>query len=200
MADTTIGVSNEVKDRLEPLKKEWGANSWDEFMDDLVERNLDVEIENLDDVTVEKRERVEQTRATVAGVLEALDEAGMVDEAVDLIKELSQQRMLAEHRRIVDHLIEKSREGEEVNKVDRLLARMVIETESTRDQETPAAEIARGLFNESTTAERTTTQQVSHKEKVSDSDEGLSLDDNEDTTDSTAASTVASIENTTDEP
>lgn len=200
MADTTIGVSNEVKDRLEPVKEKWGANSWDEFMNDLVEKNLDIEIEDLDDAAVEKRERVEQTRATVAGVLEALDEADMVDEAVDLIKELSQQRMLAEHRRIVDHLIEKSRKGEEVNEVDRLLARMVIETEGIRDQETPAAEIARGLFNESTTAERTTTQEVSPSSEVSDSDEELSLDDSGGTMDSTLSSTVTSVEDTTEDP
>lgn len=196
MADTTIGVSNEVKARLEPVKEEWGASSWNEFIDDLVEKNLDINLEDLDQVTVEKRERVEQTRATVAGVLEALDEADMVDEAVDLIKELSQQRMLAEHRRIVDHLIEKSKNGEEVNEVDRLLARMVIETEGIRDQETPAAEIARGLFNESTTAERTTKQQVSHSSETTESDSGFSFDGNEKPLNGSSSVSVDSVEDT----
>lgn len=184
MSDTTIGVSDEVKNRLEPVKEEWGARSWDDFMNDLVEENVDVDPEELDEVTVEKREQVEQTRATVAGVLEALDEANMVDEAVDIIKELSQQRMLAEHRRIVDHLIEKSKTGGEVNEVDRLLARMVIETEGTRDQETPAAEIARGLFDGSTTAERTTKQKVSSSGDQSGTDEESSHNQDESTIDS----------------
>lgn len=170
MADTTIGVSEEVKARLEPVKEEWGAPSWDAFMDDLVERNVDIDPEQLDEVAVEKHERVEKTRATAVGVLEALDEADMVDEAVDIIKEMSQQRMLAEHQQIIEHFLEKSRNGEPPNEMDRLLARIIIKTEGVRDQETPAAEIARGLFNESTTAERTTTQEVSSSSGEQDDD------------------------------
>lgn len=161
MAETSIGVSEEVKARLEPVKEEWGAPSWNAFMDDLVEQNVDIDPEELDGVAVEKHERVERTRATAVGVLEALDEADMVDEAVEIIKEMSQQRMLAEHQQIIDHFLEKSRNGEPPNEMDKLLARVITKTESVRDQETPAAEIARGLFNESTTAERTTTQEVS---------------------------------------
>ena len=161
MADTTIGVSNEVKDRLEPVKEEYGAPSWDAFLDDLVEQNVDIDLDQLDGVSEEKRERVEKTRATAVGVLTALDEADMVDEAVEIIREMTQQRMLAEHQQIIEHLLEKSRNGEPPNEMDRLLARVVIKTEGLRDQETPAAEIARGLFNESTTAERTTTREVS---------------------------------------
>jgi hypothetical protein len=161
MAETSIGVSEEVKARLEPVKEEWGAPSWNAFMDDLVGQNVDIDPEELDGVAVEKHERVERTRATAVGVLEALDEADMVDEAVEIIKEMSQQRMLAEHQQIIDHFLEKSRNGEPPNEMDKLLARVIIKTESVRDQETPAAEIARGLFNESTTAERTTTQEVS---------------------------------------
>jgi hypothetical protein len=161
MAETSIGVSEEVKARLEPVKEEWGAPSWNAFMDDLVGQNVDIDPEELDGVAVEKHERVERTRATAVGVLEALDEADMVDEAVEIIKEMSQQRMLAEHQQIIDHFLEKSRNGEPPNEMDKLLARVITKTESVRDQETPAAEIARGLFNESTTAERTTTQEVS---------------------------------------
>jgi hypothetical protein len=161
MADTTIGLSDDTKSRLEPIKKEWGAPSWDDFLNDLVESNVDINPEELDELTVEKKERVEKTRATAVGLLEALDEADMVDEAVDIIKEMSQQRMLAEHQQIIEHFLEKSRNGEPPNEMDELLARIIIKTEGVRDQETPAAEIARGLFNESTTAERTTTQEVS---------------------------------------
>jgi len=173
MADTTIGVSKEVKARLEPVKDEWGAPSWDAFMDDLVEQNVDIDPEELDEVAVENHERVEKTRATAVGVLEALDEADMVDEAVEIIKEMSQQRMLAEHQQIIEHFLEKSRNGEPPNEMDKLLARVIIKTEGVRDQETPAAEIARGLFNESTTAERTTTQEISSSSGRQDDDSHL---------------------------
>lgn len=155
-----------------------------EFLDELVKENVEIDPEDLDEVTVEKREQIEQTRATVVGVLEALDEANMVDEAVDIIKELSQQRMLAEHRRIVEHLIEKSKTGGEINEVDRLLARMVIETEGTRDQETPAAEIARGLFDESTTAKRETKQKATSSGNESNTGGSTTPDEDESTVDS----------------
>lgn len=177
MSDTTIGVSDEVKARLEPVKEEWGAASWDEFMNDLVRKNVDIDPENLDEVTVEKQERVEKTRATAVGLFEALDEADMIDEAVDIIKEMSQQRMLSEHQEIIQHFLEKSRNGEPPNQMDKLLARILINTESVRDQETPAAEIARGLFNESTTAEQITTQEVSSSSVDEGSGAGFSLQD-----------------------
>jgi len=183
MADTTIGVSNEVKDRLEPVKEEYGAPSWDAFLDDLVEQNVDIDLDQLDGVSEEKRERVEKTRATAVGVLTALDEADMVDEAVEIIREMTQQRMLAEHQQIIEHLLEKSRNGEPPNEMDRLLARVVIKTEGLRDQETPAAEIARGLFNESTTAERTTTREVSTNGDPQ-ADSGTLADENDTSPDS----------------
>ncbi|KOX94219.1 hypothetical protein [Halorubrum tropicale] len=183
MADTTIGVSNEVKDRLEPVKDEYGAPSWDAFLDDLVEQNVDVDLDQLDGVSEEKRERVEKTRATAVGVLTALDEADMVDEAVEIIREMTQQRMLAEHQQIIEHLLEKSRNGEPPNEMDRLLARVVIKTEGLRDQETPAAEIARGLFNESTTAERTTTREVSSS-GTQQTESGAPIDENDASPDS----------------
>jgi hypothetical protein len=196
MADTTIGVSDEVKARLEPVKEEWGAPSWDAFMDDLVERNVDIDPEQLDGVAVEKHERVEKTRATAVGVLEALDEADMVDEAVEIIKEMSQQRMLAEHQQIIEHFLEKSRNGEPPNEMDRLLARIIIKTEGVRDQETPAAEIARGLFNESTTTERTTTQEVSSSNEGQDDS---AFPNDEDEASSNSSQLFTSVEEVDDE-
>lgn len=160
MSDTTIGVSNDVKSRLERVKVESGQ-TYDEVVDDLLEQNLDIDIEDLDEYAVEKHERVEKTRATVVGILEALNEADMIDEAVELIESLTQPSMLTEHREVVDYLIEKSKNGQDVNEVDRLLARMVIETEGSRETESPAAEIARGLFTDTTIAERSTKQQSS---------------------------------------
>lgn len=179
MADTTIGLSDDTKSRLEPIKEEWGAPSWNDFLNDLVEDNVDINPEELDELTVEKKERVEKTRATAVGVLEALDEADMVDEAVDIIKEMSQQRMLAEHQQIIEHFLEKSRNGEPPNEMDRLLARVIIKTEGIRDQETPAAEIARGLFNESTTAQRTTTQKASASSSETDITSTVEFEDAE---------------------
>jgi hypothetical protein len=103
----------------------------------------------------------------------------MVDEAVEIIKELTQQRMLAEHQRIIQHFLEKSRNGEPPNEMDKLLARIIVKTESVRDQESPAAEIARGMFTESTTAERTTTREVSSSSAGQESGSSFSLDEDE---------------------
>ncbi|WP_436927562.1 hypothetical protein [Halosimplex amylolyticum] len=58
-----------------------------------------------------KQERIEKTRATAVGLLEALDDADMVKQAVEIIKEMSQQRMLAEHQEIIHPVLEKSRNG-----------------------------------------------------------------------------------------
>ena len=164
MSDTTIGLSRDVKNRLEPIKDKSDATSWDEFMDRLVAENLGIEPEDLDEDTVERHERVEQTRATVVGVLEAVDEADMVDEVVEIITALSQQDMLAQNQQIIEHIMEKSNNDGKINEADRLLARMVMETESSREQASPAAAIAQGLFTERTTAERTTTEQNSNQE------------------------------------
>ena len=43
MVDTTIGVSDGVKARLGPVKDEWGAAAWDKFMNDLIEKNVDID-------------------------------------------------------------------------------------------------------------------------------------------------------------
>lgn len=174
--NTTIGLKESTKKELEPLKKESNAASWDEFIEDLVDANLDISIEEVDSHEVETHERVERTRATVVGVLEAVDEADMTDDVVDIIKELSKQDMLAQNQEIIDHLIQKSKEGESVNDVDRLLANVVMETEGKRGPEqSPAAAIAQGLFTqtEQAAAERTTTERdsTSQNATVSESED-----------------------------
>jgi hypothetical protein len=63
--------------------------------------------------------------------------------------------------------------------MDKLLARIIVKTESVRDQESPAAEIARGMFTESTTAERTTTQEVSSSSAGQESGSSFSVDEEE---------------------
>ncbi|MDS0223627.1 hypothetical protein NDI54_19995 [Haloarcula sp. S1AR25-5A] len=159
--NTTVGLKESTKDQLEPLKKESDAASWDEFINNLAAENLDVSAEELNAQEVETHERVERTRATVVGVLEAVDEADMTDEIVDIIKSLSEQDMLAQNQEIVNHFIEKSKRGEPINEIDKLLADVVKETESERGPEqSPAAAIARGLFTETeeATAERTRTE------------------------------------------
>jgi hypothetical protein len=159
--NTTVGLKESTKNKLEPLKKESGAASWDEFIDNLAAENLDISAEELSAHEVETHERVEQTRATVVGVLEAVDEADMTDEIVDIIKSLSEQDMLAKNQEIINHFIEKSKRGESINEVDKLLAEVVKETESERGPEqSPAAAIAKGLFTETeeATAERTRTE------------------------------------------
>lgn len=159
--NTTVGLKESTKDKLEPLKKESEAASWDEFINNLAAQNLDISAEELNAHEVETHERVERTRATVVGVLEAVDEADMTDEIVDIIKSLSEQDMLAKNQEIINHFIEKSKRGESINEVDKLLAEVVKETESERGPEqSPAAAIAKGLFTETeeATAERTRTE------------------------------------------
>lgn len=163
MADenTTLGLKKSTKKELEPIKEASEATTWDGFVNGIVEENLEVSIEELEAQEVETHERVEQTRATVVGVLEAVDDADMTDEIVDIIKSLSEQDMLAQNQEILEHLMEKSREGEPINDVDRLLADIVMETESSRGPEqSPAAAIATGLFSgkEHAAAERTKTE------------------------------------------
>lgn len=177
--DTTLGIKQSTKDSLEPIKKASDANTWDEFVDDLVEGTLNVSLEEIDSHEVERRERVEQTRAVVVGVLEAVDETDMTDEIVDLIKELTQQDMLATNQQIIDHLIEKSERGESINEVDRLLAKVVTDTEQSRGAEqSPAAAIAQGLFGEKekAAAERMTTERETVSRKA-----GLSAGDSDST-------------------
>lgn len=156
----TIPVSPETKAALEPLKQEAeNADTWDEFQRQLAEDELAVSWEDIE--TYETEERIERTRATVVAVFEAVDELGLTEDVLDIVKTLSQQDMLAKNQEIIDHLLEKAKNGESLNDVDRLLAGIVRETEAEREmKQSPAAEIAQGLFAETdtTTAERKTTE------------------------------------------
>lgn len=170
---TTIGVKESTKRKLESLKEASDADTWDEFADMYANKTLDVSLEELEIEEAETHERIEQTRATVVGVLEAVDEAGMTDEIVGIIKSLSEQNMLAQNQDIVEHLMEKSRRGEPLNDIDQLLAQVVMETENSREGgKSPAAEIARGLFSskDQTTAERTQTKRDETIQSASVSD------------------------------
>lgn len=180
--NTTLGLKESTKQSLEPVKEASEATTWDEFVNGLVENNLDVSLEELEAQEVETHERVEQTRATVVGVLEAVDEADMTDEIVDIIKSLSEQNMLAQNQEILEHLMEKSRQGQPVNDVDRLLAQVVMETESSREAgQSPAAVIAQGLFSgkDRRTAERTRTERGESVQSTTVSEDNSDGDEEE---------------------
>lgn len=184
MADenTTLGLKKSTKEELEPIKEASEATTWDGFVNGIVEENLEVSMEELEAQEVETHERVEQTRATVVGVLEAVDDADMTDEIVDIIKSLSEQDMLAQNQEILEHLMEKSRKGEPINDVDRLLADIVMETESSRGSEqSPAATIAKGLFSgkEHAAAERTKTEREATVQSTAVSDEESDSEDDD---------------------
>lgn len=150
-----IPVRPETKRRIDELKREAEAESFNELVVMMVEDNLDASWEALE--VQETEERIERTRATVVAILEAVEELDLTDEVLDIVKTLSQQNMLAKNQEIVDHLLEKSGKDAPLNEVDRLLAQIVMETEQEREKEqTPAAEIAQGLFSptDRTTAER----------------------------------------------
>lgn len=180
--NTTLGLKESTKKNLEPLKEESEATTWDGFVNGLVEDSLNVSLEEMEAQEVETHERVEQTRATVVGVLEAVDEADMTDEIVDIIKSLSEQNMLAKNQEILEHLMEKSRQGQPVNDVDRLLAEVVMETEGSRKAgQSPAAVIAQGLFSgkEHRAAERTRTEREETVGTASVSEENPDSDEEE---------------------
>ena len=175
----TIPVNPETKQRVDELKREAGAESFDELVVMMVEDNLDVSWEAME--VQETEERIERTRATVVAVLEAVDELDLTDEVLDIVKTLSQQNMLAKNQEIVDHLLEKAENETPLNEVDRLLAQIVMETEREREMEqTPAAEIAQGLFapTDQTTAERRKLDwQTESKSATSGDDEASPMDD-----------------------
>ena len=180
--NTTLGLKESTKRNLEPLKEASEATTWDGFVNGLVEDNLNVSLEEMEAQEVETHERVEQTRATVIGVLEAVDEADMTDEIVDIIKSLSEQNMLAQNQDILEHLMEKSRRGQPVNDVDRLLAQVVMETEGSRKAgQSPAAVIAQGLFSgkEHRAAERTRTEREETVESATVSEDNPDVDEEE---------------------
>lgn len=176
----TIPVSPETKEVLEPLKEEAeGVDTWNEFQRKLAEGELEVSWEEIE--TQETEERIERTRATVVAILETVDELGLTEDVLDIVKTLSQQDMLAKNQKIIDHLIDKAKNNESLNEVDHLLAQIVMETEQEREiEQSPAAEIAQGLFAETdtATAERTTTEQQKTTKSASlDEDESTEQDD-----------------------
>lgn len=135
---------------------------------------ISTHMEHCDQVEREQHERVEQTRATIIGVLEALDETDMTDEVLELAESLCQPNILAKNQEIIEHLLEKAESGEPLNEADKLLAEVVMRTEQERDgEQSPAAEIAQGLFaqTERTTAERTTSKKKTNPKEVTTSEE-----------------------------
>ncbi|WP_276300846.1 hypothetical protein [Halorussus lipolyticus] len=135
---------------------------------------ISTHMKHCDQVEREQHERVEQTRATIIGVLEALDETDMTDEVLELAESLCQPNILAKNQEIIEHLLEKAKSGEPLNEADKLLAEVVMKTEQERDgEQSPAAEIAQGLFaqTEKTTAERTTSEKKTNPREVTTSEE-----------------------------
>jgi len=162
-----IPVAPETKRRADELKQASEAKSFDELVVKMMEDNLEVSWEEVE--LEESEETIQRTRATIVAVLEAVEELDLTEEVLDIVETLSQQDMLAKNQEIIDHLLEKARNDESLNAVDRLLAQIVMETERGREiEQSPAAEIAQGLFAETdtTTAERTTTNQRASSKTV----------------------------------
>lgn len=157
-------------------------------------------VEHCDRVEKEQHERIEQTRATIIGVLEALDETDMTDEVLELAENLCQPNILAKNQEIIEHLLEKAKSGEPLNEADKLLAEIVMKTEQEREgEQSPAAEIAQGLFaqTERTTAERTTSEQKASSKRASagkSSSESTNQEQDEQKSDSVTVSTEMSDE------
>lgn len=118
----------------------------------LINERNEFSIEDVSAVKAEEHQKIRETKTAAKGLLEALDEMDLLDDAKgiirDMIDELTEQDMLETNQDIVDYLLQSARDGDELTEFDRLLAEVVIETEQARDAaESPAAELARGLFS-----------------------------------------------------
>lgn len=171
-----IPVDPETHETIDRLKQETGSESFDAVVRDMAEENLDADWE---DLTVEQREqRLEQTQTTIVAIIEAVDEYDLTEDVLDILKSLSQQDMLAKNQEIVGHLMRKAEAGQEPNEMDRLLARIVIQTEQERDiEQSPAGEIAQGLFSGSDTTTATRTETTATRQSVEEDTDSVEVGD-----------------------
>jgi len=165
--ETSITVKREVKDALDKAKKESDANNWSEFVQGLAEEEIGID---WDEVGVrETEEKVGYTRATIVAILETVEEMDLTEDILDIVEMLGEQNMLAKNQEIVDYLLQKAKDGKPLNETDRLLAEMAIRIEESRDEkQSPAAEIAEGLFAETdraTAKRRTKTESKKERER-----------------------------------
>ncbi|GAA0289697.1 hypothetical protein [Halarchaeum salinum] len=160
---TSITLRENTGKKLRDLKEASNAGTWDDFFTGIVEEeeNIEVNLDDLNTVELEKTEKAQETRAMAIGVLEAMQRTGIKEDVLDLIEELRKTEMVEMNKRVVQHILQKAKSGEALNEADRALLDMVVEIETQRDSGPEVGSvIAEGLFGETEeqTAEQTTTR------------------------------------------
>jgi len=160
---TSLSISDEeLGEQFRELKKASNTTTNDEFIRGLIGENEDIEIrlEDLDTVELEKTEEAKETRAMAVGVLEAMQRTGIKEDVIDLIEELRKRELVEANKEIVQYLLQKAKADEPLNEADHALINLVVRIEDTRDEGGAATTIAEGLFGEveETTSETTTTE------------------------------------------
>jgi hypothetical protein len=164
---TSISLKQDTGETLRDLKSASSATSWDEFLTGLVDdsESVQVRMDELETVELEKTEQAKETRAMAVGVLEAVQRTGIKEELLDLIEELRKQEMVEMNKRVVGYIMEKAQNDEPLNEADEALLEMVIEIETSREDGADAATaIAAGLFGDTEESISTTTESVTSTE------------------------------------
>ena len=178
---TRITLRENTGEKLRDLKEASNAGTWDDFFTGIVDEEDDIEVnlEDLNTVELEKTEKAQETRAMAVGVLEAMQRTGIKEDVLDLIEELRKTEMVEMNKRVVQHVLQKAKSGEALNEADRALLDMVVEIESQRDSGPDVGSvIAEGLFGETEeqTAEQTTTKRATAEDAATE-DSTIEFDD-----------------------
>jgi hypothetical protein len=178
---TSITLRENTGEKLRDLKEASNAGTWDDFFTGIVDEEDDIEVnlEDLNTVELEKTEKAQETRAMAVGVLEAMQRTGIKEDVLDLIEELRKTEMVEMNKRVVQHVLQKAKSGEALNEADRALLDMVVEIESQRDSGPDVGSvIAEGLFGETEeqTAEQTTTKRATAEDAATE-DSTIEFDD-----------------------
>jgi len=168
---TSLSITDEeLGEQFRELKLASNATTNDEFIRGLIGENDNIEIrlEDLDTVELEKTEEAKETRAMAVGVLEAMQRTGIKEDVIDLIEELRKRELVEMNKEIVQYLLQKAKADEPLNEADHALIDLVVRIEDTRDEGGAATTIAEGLFGEveETTTETTTTERASNEKSV----------------------------------
>lgn len=176
---TTMSIRDEqLAKQIRDLKEASNAPTNDAFFRGLIDESEEIEVrlEDLDTVELEKTEEAKETRAMAVGVLEAMQQTGIKDDVIDLIEELRKRELVETNKEIVQYLLDKAKNDEPLNETDYALIDLVVKIEGTREEGGAATAIAEGLFGEveETTTETTTTE-TSANEKSAEISTGFDM-------------------------
>lgn len=161
--NTSISLPKDTGETLRDLKDASTASTWEDFFTGLINESSEIEVrmDDLETVELEKTEKAKDTRAMAVGVLEAVQRTGIKEELLDLIEELRTQEMVEMNKQVVRHIIEKAQNNEPLNEADEALLEMVVEIETARGESNDAATaIAAGLFGDTEESTNTTTESI----------------------------------------